>query len=170
MIQTTGPTIRAAVDADSDRLIALMEDAWRPYPGCVMDVDGELPELRRPASHWLARGGRLWVSEQADALIGSIAVDPIKDGPLQEETAIEIHWMYVDRAAHGRGVAQALYAKALAFARERGVDRIELWTDTRFLRAHAFYEKLGFQRSPGSRELHDLSNSVEYHYALTLAA
>jgi putative acetyltransferase len=170
MNQTTGLTIRAAIDADSDRLIALMEDAWRPYPGCVMDVDGELPELRRPASHWLARGGQLWVCEQAESLIGSIAFDPIKDGPLQEETAIELHWMYVDRAVHGRGVAQALYAKALDFARTLGAARIELWTDTRFLRAHAFYEKLGFQRSPGSRELHDLSHTVEYHYALTLAS
>lgn len=164
MNQKTDPTIRPATDADSDRLIALMEDAWRPYPGCVMDVDGELPELRRPASHWLSRGGELWVSEVEDALIGSIAFDPIKNG-----SAIEIHWMYVDRAAHGRGVAQALYAKALGFAKARGIKIVELWTDTRFQRAHAFYEKLGFKRSPGSRELHDLSNSVEFHYALTLA-
>ena len=164
MSQKTDPTIRPATDADSDRLIALMEDSWRPYPGCVMDVDGELPELRRPASHWLSRGGELWVSESEGALIGSIAFDPIKDG-----SAIEIHWMYVDRAAHGRGVAQALYALALAFAQARGIRTVELWTDTRFHRAHAFYEKLGFQRSPGSRELHDLSNSLEFHYALTLA-
>lgn len=164
MSQKTDPTIRPATDADSDRLIALMEESWRAYPGCVMDVDGELPELRRPASHWLSRGGELWVFERDAAMIGSIAFDPIKSG-----SAIEIHWMYVDRAAHGRGVAQAMYAKALAFAKARGIKIMELWTDTRFHRAHAFYEKLGFKRSPGDRELQDLSNTTEFHYALTLA-
>jgi len=153
MNEKTDPTIRPATDADSDRLIALMEDAWRAYPGCV------------PASHWLSRGGELWLSESDDALVGSIAFDPIKNG-----SAIELHWMYVDRAAHGRGVAQALYAKALAFAKARGIKTVELWTDTRFHRAHAFYEKLGFKRSPGSRELHDLSKTVEFHYALDLVA
>jgi len=158
------PAIRPARDADSDRLIVLMEESWREYPGCVMDVDGELPELRRPASHWTERGGALWVAEIDDDLLGSLAVDVIRDGD-----AIELHWMYVDRRAHGKGVAQSLYRRGLDFAAAREIRRVELWTDTRFHRAHAFYEKLGFVRSPGSRELRDLSNSVEFHYALALS-
>ncbi len=165
MNQRTDLAIRPALDADSDRLITLMEECWRPYPGCVMDVDGEMPELRRPASHWAARGGALWVAEMERDLIGSLAIDVIGHG-----SAIELHWMYVDQRAHGKGVAQSLYAQAIDVAGARGIKRVELWTDTRFHRAHAFYEKLGFLRSPGSRELHDLSQSVEFHYALTLAA
>jgi putative acetyltransferase len=164
MTQNDDQAIRPGVDADSDRLIALIEDAWSPYPGTVLDVDGEMPELRRPASHWQSRGGELWIAESKGALIGSIAFDPIRDG-----AAIELHCMYVDRAAHGRGVAQTLYAKALVFAKMREISTLELWTDTRFHRGHAFYEKLGFQRTAGIRELHDRGNTVEYHYALTLA-
>jgi putative acetyltransferase len=41
---------------------------------------------------------------------------------------------------------------------------VELWSDTRFLDAHRLYERLGYTRSPHTRELQDLSNSVEFHF------
>lgn len=40
---------------------------------------------------------------------------------------------------------------------------------TRFTDAHRLYERLGYVRSPGTRELHDLSRSVEYHFAKALS-
>ena len=39
--------IRDARDDDEPGLIALIAGVFAEYPGCVMDVDGELPELRR---------------------------------------------------------------------------------------------------------------------------
>jgi GNAT superfamily N-acetyltransferase len=72
--------------------------------------------------------------------------------------------MYVAASQRGGGLAQALIDAAEGYARERGAAVMKLWTDTRFERAHRFYEKHGYVRQPGLRELHDLSNSVEYHY------
>ena len=40
-----------------------------------------------------------------------------------------------------------------------------LWSDTRFDRAHRFYEKRGYVRHGPIRVLHDLSNSLEFGYA-----
>ena len=57
--------IRAARDADADELIALIGAVFDEYPGCVLDVDGEMPELRAIASAFNAASGRFWVAEQA---------------------------------------------------------------------------------------------------------
>ena len=40
-----------------------------------------------------------------------------------------------------------------------------LWTDTRFSRAHRFYEKRGYARVGAARALGDLCGSWEYQYA-----
>jgi hypothetical protein len=41
---------------------------------------------------------------------------------------------------------------------------MELWSDTRFLDAHRLYERLGYRRTGRTRELHDLSDTVEYEF------
>jgi ribosomal protein S18 acetylase RimI-like enzyme len=58
---------------------------------------------------------------------------------------------------------------ATEHARVAGATELKLWSDTRFTRAHAFYEKLGFVRAGAIRVLNDLSNSLEYAYAKPLA-
>ena len=48
----TGTAIRAGRDEDAGGFIALIGAAWAEYPGCVLDVDGELPELRALATYF----------------------------------------------------------------------------------------------------------------------
>jgi putative acetyltransferase len=48
------------------------------------------------------------------------------------------------------------------------IGRLELWSDTRFVDAHRLDARLGYRRLPGTRDLHDRSNSTEYHYAKSL--
>ena len=55
-----------------------------------------------------------------------------------------VNQVAVDRAHRGRGIAQALLAKAFAAARERGAPRGELSTDSR-TGALGLYERLGMQ-------------------------
>lgn len=56
----------------------------------------------------------------------------------------EIHRFYVDRPAHGKGIAQRLMAAAFASARD--LDAHHLWLSVweRNPRAIAFYKKMGF--------------------------
>lgn len=153
------PPIRPARDDDSSPLSALIAASFAEYPGCVF-VDEEMPELRRPASHFAAKGGALWIADgDGGRIAGSLGVVPVP-----EQNAVELSKVYVDPAFRGAGLAQALFAKAMGFAEQGGFTEIVLWSDTRFARGHRFYEKLGFARWPGERYLGDVSESREYHF------
>jgi GNAT superfamily N-acetyltransferase len=151
--------LRPGRDDDAAGIIRLIGDCWAEYPGCVMDVDGENPELRSLASYFAARGGALWVVDGADGLVGMVGVKHLGGDDW------ELCRMYVAAASRGTGLADQLMAAVIAFVRAHGGRRLELWTDTRFTRAHRFYERHGFTRSEGVRELFDLSETVEYGYS-----
>ena len=152
--------IRDAADGDAAGLIALIGGCFADYPGCVLDVDGEIPELRAIATAFAARDGRFWVAEMAGRLVGCIGVAPSGGG-------VELLKLYVDGAARGRGLGARLVGLVESEAQRRGAGVVELWTDTRFAHAHRLYERLGYRRLPETRALGDLSNSVEYHYRKT---
>ncbi|MBS7543380.1 GNAT family N-acetyltransferase [Ancylobacter oerskovii] len=162
------PLIRLAGDADGDAIAALIAGAFAEYPGCIFDRAAEFPELDAIASHFAVRSGAIWVAADAGTVIGSLAAAPMRgrDAPAG---AVEITKVYVARAARRRGVARALMGEALAFARAHGAPEMRLWTDTRFLDAHRFYESLGFERLPGTRTFGDMSDTSEYPYRLSLA-
>ena len=156
------PLVRDARDEDAAGLIALIAACWSEYPGCILDVDGELPELRRIASHFGERGGRFWVGEAAGCVVASVGILPLGgDGA-------ELCKLYVDASARRHGLGASLVALVEREALQRGRTRLELWSDTRFLDAHRLYERLGFVRSPQTRALNDLSHSIEYHYSKPL--
>ena len=150
--------VRPARDDDGDALAALIAGCFAEYPGCVFDRAAEHPELDAIASHFARQAGAVWVAEAAGTVVGSLATR------LQGDEAVELLKVYVTRAARGRGIAESLLAEAAALARRAGRERLELWTDTRFERAHRFYEKHGFVRTGERRFLGDLSDSWEWRY------
>lgn len=160
------PSLRPGRDADADGFIALIARCWADYPGCVMDVDGEVPELRALATYYAGQGGALWAAEQDGAITGMVAARPVAG----DDGAWEICRVYADPARHGTGLGHRLLDAAEAHARAHGARRLVLWSDTRFDRAHRFYEKRGYVRAGGIRALGDLSNSLEYGYAKPLGA
>jgi len=153
------PAIRPARDDDSDGLIALIDGCFREYPGCVTDVDGEMPELYAIARYAEERRGRFWVAERADRVVGSVGAVPAPDAD-----GVELLKLYVDAGERGVGLGRALVGLVEDEAARRSATFVELWTDTRFTSAHRLYELLGYARSPATRALNDKSNSVEYHY------
>ncbi len=154
--------IRSARDEDSDALIRLIGAIYAEYPGCILDVDLEMPELRKPASAAHADSGRWWVAELENAIVGSVAVVPENDG------IVELKKLYVSAAARRRGLGAHLVALAESEARERNASTMVLWTDTRFADAHRLYARLGFVKAPRTRVLNDLSNTIEFHFAKEL--
>ena len=151
--------LRAGRDSDAAGFIKLISSCWAEYPGCVFDLDGEVPELRALASYFAAQNGALWVAEEAAAVVGMVAVHPLP-GTLDWE----ICRMYVAASQRGTGMAAALLTTAEAHARDAGAEVIQLWSDTRFTRAHSFYAKLGYVRQGQIRVLNDLSNSLEFPF------
>lgn len=154
-----GWRIRIGCDSDGPGVIALIWACWSAYPGIKMDVDGEMPELRTLATFYASLGGVLWVAETDAKLTGVIAVHPI------EPSVWEICHVYADPALHGSGLGHALLDQAERHAIAAGAERLVLWSDTRFDRAHHFYEKRSYVRSGPIRVLNDISNSLEFGYA-----
>ncbi|MEZ5667019.1 MAG: GNAT family N-acetyltransferase [Alphaproteobacteria bacterium] len=154
-----GIVIRDGRDADSDAVIALVDLCWSAYPGVILDVDLEEPGLRHPASHFRAKDGRFWTAWRGAALHGIVgyAFDPAT-------ATVELHKLYVHPDARRGGLGRRLTALVEAAARDRGAARIELWSDTRFETAHRFYRGLGYTRTGRTRDLHDLSNTTEFHF------
>jgi GNAT superfamily N-acetyltransferase len=151
--------VRDARDDDSWDLVGLIAACWAEYPGCILDVHGEEPWLLAPATTYAEQGGHLWVAEMGGRVVASVALRPAA-----EPDRVALKSLYVARAARRRGLGQRLVALVEAEARRRGAAHVELWTDTRFADAHRLYERLGYTRGPDTRELHDLSRSVEYYY------
>lgn len=127
-----------------------------------MDMDSENAELRALATYFAGVGGTFWVAEQDELLVGMIGTRPADAG------AWEICKVYVAQSARGAGLADTLMTTAESHAKAHGAMSLKLWTDTRFDRAHRFYERHGYIREGGIRAVGDLSNSLEFGYAKPL--
>ena len=156
-------SIRDGRDSDSPGLIALVGGCFDEYPGCVLDLEGIDADLVAPATAFERQGGRFWVAEAAGRIIGSIGYG-LKDGG----ESVELKKLYVNREFRRRRLAGRLYALVHGAAADHGAKAIELWSDTRFLEAHAFYLSKGFEKLPETRFLNDPSQTTEYHFALHL--
>jgi len=159
---TLRPALRPARDGDAAGLIALIGACFAEYPGCVLDVDGEIPELRAVATWAAGRGGAFWTVERDGRVVASVGALPLG------AAAVELVKLYVAPAARGLGLARRLVARVEDHARAAGAGRVELWTDTRFVTAHRVYERLGYRRTARTRALADLSATVEFHYVKPL--
>ena len=150
--------IRPATDADGAAVVAVVSACWDEYPGCVTDIEGEAPELLAPATALAARGGACWVFCADGVVAGLVAAWPLGGG------VWEVGKMYVAAAHRGSGAALQLLATAEAHAAVGGAQELRLWSDTRFERAHGFYEKHSFVRTGPLRVLGDKSGSIEFGY------
>ncbi len=157
------PVLRPGRDGDAAGFIAVVSGCWAEYPGCVVDIDGEAPELHALASHCAKRGGQVWAAEADGGVVGLVCTYPRAGG------AWEIGKMYVAKPYRGSGVARQLVETAEAYARGHGAARTQLWSDTRFDRAHRFYEKCSYVRSGPLRAVQDKSNTIEFAYAKPLS-
>lgn len=162
---TSQLSLRLAHDDDGSEIGRLIGVVFAEYPGCLF-ADIEFPELTAIAAHYQRLNGRIWVVERQKSKIneGSNLIACCAVFRTRREGCFELSKFYLDKAYRGSGLAQELVCLARTFVRERDGKRLELFSDTRFHRAHHFYRKLGFRQLPGERYLADVSHSWEYHF------
>ncbi len=155
--------IRPVRDDDAQDLIGLITLCFAEYPGCFFDPHGDMPDIVRPALSRLATEGQFLVVEDSRGRIAAcIGVD------FPDSDTAELHRLYVRPDMRGRGLAKLLTIRVEDVARERGVSRMILWSDTRFTKAHTLYEGLGYARGPITRSLGDISLSRELFFEKAL--
>ena len=160
-----GTHLRAARDADSDQLVALVSAAYSEHPGCVMDLAGVDHDLVAPATTAARRGGRWWVLERDGRIVGSIGT-----GALDTDGVLELKRCYLEIDLRGRGLATRLITRVEAHASALGASAVELWSDTRFSAAHHRYTSLGYRDTGETRDLHDPSNTTEHRFRKDIVA
>ena len=150
--------IRPVEDSDAKALFQLIEHCFAPYEGVVVEPEGVDSDLNNYASELKKIGGQGFVVELSGNIIGLVSGAPICADRYQ------LKKLYVHETARGSGLANQLVSMIEGLACEACAKSLELWSDTRFERAHRFYEREGFVRQVETRELHDLSNSIEYQF------
>jgi len=136
----------------------LITSCYAEYPGCVLDVEHESPELKAIASYHAGKGGRFWVAEREGWVVASAGLLPADGG------GIELKKLYVIDSARRSGLGGRLCELVESEAHSLGAGYVELWSDTRFKEAHRLYERRGYVRGPQTREFQDLSATVEYYF------
>lgn len=171
MSQPTTPNsrrffIRPATLSDSEALIALIDGVYHEYDDriCLENYDADLLEIPKP---YVEQGGAIVVAcEESGVIAGVHAAVPIENQP----GLFTFRRLYV--APQYRGITPVgplLMQWAIDYARVNGARRIEFWSDTRFKRAHRFFEKFGFQTTGETRECNDSWVPYrEYFYYLDL--
>lgn len=154
--------LREAEDADAAALAVLIGGVYAEYPGCYLDLPGVDHDLTGVRSHLASIGGRLWVLPDADGdgLVACVGYAPPQGGGAR----FELKRLYVRADARRSGIGSALTRMVTEVASTLQGEELELWSDSRFADAHRHYERHGWARLPESRELHDPSNTTEFHF------
>ena len=98
--------------------------------------------LGNPEEYILKNGGSIFMASCDAALVGTVALKLIGPG------IYELTKMAVDEKFQGRKIGRALAEAAIARAKERGGEKIILYSNTTLQPAMALYYKLGFKEIP----------------------
>jgi putative acetyltransferase len=154
--------LRWATNADGDGIADLIATVFGEYPGCVFDRAAEFPELDAIADHFAKDNGAIWVVVASEGssvpVLGCLGITVDDDGK-----CAELHKVYLSSDLRGQGLAQRMLVQALDWLEMTSpdCDKIRLWSDSRFEAGHRFYEKCGFIRTGETRDLDDLSQSID---------
>lgn len=151
------PTITPATAADVPGIVALVGRVYAEY-GFVWDARVEVPDLFAFDAHYAPPRGAFFVVREPNRVVGSVGVERL------DERSAELHRLYLDAALRGRGTGRALTEAALAWCRARGIERLILWSDTRFDLAHRLYRSMGFTQLDERTLPDDANDTREYRF------
>ena len=143
---------------DSEALLTLLAKCWSSYQGCAFEA-ADHPSIERPASHFAAREGQLWMVARDDAVAGALGI-----ARHARPKTFELSLICLDEAFRGRGLAAALLAGAVAFAVASGGETLSVWIDVRLVDGVRFLERHGFLREPGVRQAPDGGTALDAHF------
>ncbi len=151
-----GYSARAVNDSDATGLIRLIDSCFSEYEGVFLEPDGIDDDLQAYATSIAGLNGEALVIEDETGIVAVVSVAPI------EGTRYQLKRIYLAASLRGTGIGLTLLHYAEARALAHGAKTMELWSDTRFTRAHSFYAREGYVKQAETRDLHDSSNTTEY--------
>ncbi|NVJ99125.1 MAG: GNAT family N-acetyltransferase [Alphaproteobacteria bacterium] len=149
--------MRAVTDKDRAGLIDLIGGIFSEYDGVMLEPEGLDADLQAYATYMRGIEGEAFVVDGEDGgLLACVSYAPV------EGSRFQLKRIYLSKDLRGSGMGLKLLHHVEDKARARGAAEMELWSDTRFTRAHRFYEREGYVKQSYTRDLNDSSNTTEY--------
>jgi DNA-binding MarR family transcriptional regulator/GNAT superfamily N-acetyltransferase len=82
---------------------------------------------------------RAWVAERDGERVGAVLVAK------ESDEIAKLRLLHVEREARGLGIGKRLVEECIRFARQRGYQKMTLWTQSILHAARGIYKKAGFQ-------------------------
>jgi putative acetyltransferase len=145
---------------DKDSIIQMIDTIYQEYGDAIYleNADSDLLNIEK---NYLLNGD-FWVEtdkEENNQVIGIIAV---KRDAANEQTAF-LKRFYLMSKYRGSGLAKKMHDTAIEWCKENQITKIHLWSDTRFTRAHIFYQKNGYEQQ-GLRDMNDGAMPYQEYY------
>jgi RimJ/RimL family protein N-acetyltransferase len=157
--------LRLATGDDSGELVQLIDSVLREY-GDRIHLEGADSDLLDLPANYFASGGAFWVLELDGRICGSHATRPSPDSP----EVCNLKRLYLAPHLRGTHWGSELMQVTIDWAEHHGFRRIEFWSDTRFERAHRFFERFGFRKDGRVRDMDDgFMPYAEYFFFLELS-
>jgi GNAT superfamily N-acetyltransferase len=134
--------IRKATKGDVAAIVDLYaqdELSLSPRPADLAPVLAAFEEILRDAN------AHLYVAEIEGRVVGTFQMNLLRHLHLAGGPVAHIEAVAVARDSRGQGIGAEMMRFALAEARRLGCVRAQLTSQKRRTRAHAFYERLGFE-------------------------
>lgn len=139
-------TIRKYAPADQKGVAAVILPIQQQEFGIPITL-ADQPDLAKIPEFYQHDNGNFWVAVVGDGIVGTVALIDIGNAE------VALRKMFVKQAYRGKscGVAAALLRTVFDWVADRGIGAVYLGTTDKFLAAHRFYEKNGFEKI--SREM-----------------
>uniref|UniRef100_UPI003137D1C7 GNAT family N-acetyltransferase n=1 Tax=Fluviicola taffensis TaxID=191579 RepID=UPI003137D1C7 len=100
--------------------------------------EGDEISLSDPKKHIIDKGGFVFFAKKEDEIVGTVSL--IK----KSESVFELGKMAVTRYAQGFGIGKILLEHCLEFAKQKQIEKLILYSNTKLESAIHLYRKYGF--------------------------
>ena len=144
-------TVLSATNANQSQIVALIDTCYQEY-GDTIVLEGDDSDLLDIERNYRGKLGEfIAIQDEDGSVVGTHAVVPLD----LQSGLCTFRRLYLQNDLRGTGLGTASMLSAIHWARDAGFKRVEFWSDTRFERAHRFFEKLGFQTEFETRDMDD---------------
>ena len=139
--------VRRAIVTDLPAVVALFKI---PDEGNRLDAEAALDPFAPAyveALHGMNDDNALYVGDEDGLVVGVFQLTFVRHVGYAGGLVAQIENVIVAPSARGRGIGATMMRFAIDRAKSRSAFRVQLTSNKRRARAHAFYERLGFERS-----------------------
>ena len=160
--------LRMATSHDQPAIARLIAAVLQEYDDdiCLAGAESDLLDIQ---ANYFDRTGAFWVVAVHPATAGNADRDEIVGchaaiaEPNQRDVCV-FKRLYLAQPYRGTTWGKQLMQVAIDWARESGFKRIEFWSDSRFVRAHRFFARFGFQTTGQVRTMYDSHRPYEEYF------